>query len=203
VRAKTFFAKKADTIEEHAGPRRRQATRSRCRCISDRRYVRIEGPGGARSAAASSSRACHSGGISLPGPGVRVGGTFPADASHGGQLLHLLRRGIRQPDGKGTDGVGYGFDHPVFRIDRFHPHSVKQHTAFAAKTRSEVDAFHAAALKAGGTENGTPGLRQPNYGAAFVLDCGKRWANGPGHDTARLPSAIFRLHDKIEPGHRF
>jgi hypothetical protein len=32
------------------------------------------------------------------------------------------------------------------------------------------DAFHAAALKAGGTENGAPGLRRPNYYAAFVLD---------------------------------
>jgi predicted lactoylglutathione lyase len=35
---------------------------------------------------------------------------------------------------------------------------------------SEVDAFHAAALKAGGAENGVPGLRRPNYYAAFVFD---------------------------------
>lgn len=35
---------------------------------------------------------------------------------------------------------------------------------------AEVDAFHAAALKAGGTENGAPGLRRPNYYAGFVLD---------------------------------
>ena len=49
-------------------------------------------------------------------------------------------------------------------------HSVKQHTAFATKSRTEVDAFHAAALKAGGTENGAPGLRRLNYYAAFVLD---------------------------------
>jgi catechol 2,3-dioxygenase-like lactoylglutathione lyase family enzyme len=66
--------------------------------------------------------------------------------------------------------VGYGFDYPVFWIDRYHPHSVKQHTAFAAKSRAEVDAFHAAALRAGGAENGAPGLRRPNYYAAFVLD---------------------------------
>jgi catechol 2,3-dioxygenase-like lactoylglutathione lyase family enzyme len=51
-----------------------------------------------------------------------------------------------------------------------HPHSVRQHTAFAAKNRSEVDAFYAAALKAGGTDNGAPGPRRPNYYAAFVLD---------------------------------
>ena len=50
------------------------------------------------------------------------------------------------------------------------PHSVKQHTAFAAKSRTEVDAFHAAALSVGGTDNGPPGLRRPHYYAAFVLD---------------------------------
>jgi hypothetical protein len=65
-----------------------------------------------------------------------------------------MRRVVQMPDN--TDGVGYGFDYPVFWIDRYHPHSVKQYTAFAAKSRSEVDAFHAAALKAGGTENGPP-----------------------------------------------
>jgi catechol 2,3-dioxygenase-like lactoylglutathione lyase family enzyme len=81
-----------------------------------------------------------------------------------------LRRVAQMPDNAGTDGVGYGFEYPVFWIDRYHPHSVKQHTAFAAKTRADVDAFHAAALKAGGVENGAPGLRRPNYYAAFVLD---------------------------------
>jgi len=72
--------------------------------------------------------------------------------------------------------VGYGVGYSVFWIDRFHPHSVKQHTAFAARSREEVDAFYAAALKAGGTNNGPPGLRDtdagypPGYYAAFVLD---------------------------------
>lgn len=62
----------------------------------------------------------------------------------------------------------------MFWIDRFHPHSVKHHTAFAAKSRAEVDAFYAVALDAGGTDNGPPGLRDapypPGYYAAFVLD---------------------------------
>jgi catechol 2,3-dioxygenase-like lactoylglutathione lyase family enzyme len=81
-----------------------------------------------------------------------------------------MRRVTQMPDNVGTDGIGYGFEFPVFWIDRFHPHSARQHTAFAAKGRDEVDAFHAAALKAGGTENGAPGLRRPNYYAAFVFD---------------------------------
>ena len=47
------------------------------------------------------------------------------------------------------------------------------HIAILAKTRSQVDGFHKAALTAGGRDNGAPGLRavyHPNYYAAFVLD---------------------------------
>jgi catechol 2,3-dioxygenase-like lactoylglutathione lyase family enzyme len=66
--------------------------------------------------------------------------------------------------------------YPIFWIDRFHPHSVKQHTAFVAKNNAEVDAFYADALKAGGRDNGPPRLRDTTEGyplgyyAAFVLD---------------------------------
>jgi catechol 2,3-dioxygenase-like lactoylglutathione lyase family enzyme len=81
-----------------------------------------------------------------------------------------MRRAMQMPENIGTDGVGYGFDFPVFWIDRFHPHSVRQHTAFAARNRGEVVAFHAAAVAAGGTDNGAPGQRRANYYAAFVLD---------------------------------
>lgn len=47
------------------------------------------------------------------------------------------------------------------------------HLALRAEHRSIVDAFHAAALLAGGTENGAPGIRphyHKNYYAAFVHD---------------------------------
>lgn len=47
------------------------------------------------------------------------------------------------------------------------------HFCFVAPTRKSVDDFHAAGLKAGGRDNGKPGIR-PNYGptyyAAFVID---------------------------------
>ena len=46
------------------------------------------------------------------------------------------------------------------------------HYAFRVRYREEVDAFHAAALAAGGTDNGAPGLRpmyHPNYYGAYVL----------------------------------
>jgi catechol 2,3-dioxygenase-like lactoylglutathione lyase family enzyme len=81
-----------------------------------------------------------------------------------------MRRVMQMPENVGTDGVGYGFDYPVYWIDRYHPHSVKQHIAFAARSRAEVEAFHAAAVNAGGTDNGPPGLRRSHYYAAFVLD---------------------------------
>lgn len=47
------------------------------------------------------------------------------------------------------------------------------HFAFSAASKEEVEAFYNAALKAGGTDNGKPGIR-PDYGshyyAAFILD---------------------------------
>ena len=47
------------------------------------------------------------------------------------------------------------------------------HFCFVAPDRKSVDAFHAAALKTGGTDNGKPGVRadySPKYYAAFVID---------------------------------
>src|SRR5262245_22871810 len=47
------------------------------------------------------------------------------------------------------------------------------HVCFNAPTRKSVAKFHAAALKAGGFDNGKPGLRAeygPDYYAAFVVD---------------------------------
>ena len=87
-----------------------------------------------------------------------------------------LRRVVQMPEHDGSDGIGYGTEYPIFWIDRFHPHGVKQHTAFAARSRAEVDAFFAAALISGGTPNGPPGVRDPKTGyppgyyAAFALD---------------------------------
>ena len=47
------------------------------------------------------------------------------------------------------------------------------HVAFSARSRAEVDAFHAAAIAAGGKDFGAPGPRpvyHPGYYGAFVLD---------------------------------
>ena len=75
-----------------------------------------------------------------------------------------------------TEGVkvtGYGDDRSWLWIAEEDATSGKLHIAPQANDRASVDAFHAAALLAGGTDNGPPGLR-PHYHAdyygAFVLD---------------------------------
>jgi catechol 2,3-dioxygenase-like lactoylglutathione lyase family enzyme len=71
-------------------------------------------------------------------------------------------------------GVGFGVSaKPHFWLRQGDPPSLPTHIAFAAKDRPSVAAFHAAALEAGATDNGAPGLRahyHPSYYGAFVID---------------------------------
>lgn len=70
--------------------------------------------------------------------------------------------------------LGMGRDrNPFFWISSGKPASTGVHVALAAADRAAVDAFHKAALAAGGQDNGAPGLRpdyHPGYYGAFVLD---------------------------------
>lgn len=108
--------------------------------------------------------------------GIGVADVAKSAAFYDAALGALGWRRVAQLPEDGSDAVAYGSAHPVFWIDRFHPHSVRNHTAFSAKSRAAVDAFHAAALEAGGKDNGAPGLRDPGAGyppgyyAAFVFD---------------------------------
>ena len=74
----------------------------------------------------------------------------------------------------GNSAHGFGKDgKPFFWIGDKERVGEGTHIAFAADRRAEVDAFHAAALAAGGTDNGAPGPRPdygPTYYAAFVCD---------------------------------
>lgn len=69
---------------------------------------------------------------------------------------------------------GFGADFPFFWIGRRGRGPASgTHVAFTAESRETVDAFHAAALAAGGTDNGGPGVREiyhPDYYGAFVRD---------------------------------
>ena len=76
---------------------------------------------------------------------------------------------------EGGDGKvsGLGSEQPFFWVGDGGAMSGRLHLAFAAKNRAEVDAFYAAAMAAGGRDNGPPGLRphyHQNYYAAFVFD---------------------------------
>ncbi len=67
------------------------------------------------------------------------------------------------PPGKPAFWVGVGSGEPGRGM----------HIAFVARSRAEVDAFYAAAITAGGKDNGPPGLRahyHPSYYGAFVID---------------------------------
>jgi catechol 2,3-dioxygenase-like lactoylglutathione lyase family enzyme len=72
--------------------------------------------------------------------------------------------------------AGFGRDdgsRPSFFIEAHgEPPRGRLHIAFGAGGRANVDAFYAAALEAGGTDNGAPGLRwyHDDYYGAYVLD---------------------------------
>ncbi len=62
---------------------------------------------------------------------------------------------------------------PYLWLSQDPPNVRPMHFAFAAPDRKSVDAFHAAAVRSGGKDNGPPGIRKhyhPNYYGAFVLD---------------------------------
>jgi catechol 2,3-dioxygenase-like lactoylglutathione lyase family enzyme len=74
--------------------------------------------------------------------------------------------------------IGFGKAYPEFWINLRQgmanvPPESGAHICLRAKTTAEVDAFHAAALNAGGSSDGVPGLRphdRVKYYAAFVRD---------------------------------
>jgi catechol 2,3-dioxygenase-like lactoylglutathione lyase family enzyme len=79
---------------------------------------------------------------------------------------------INEPMGA---AAGFGKDgHASFWIEgQGRPVQGRLHVAFTADSREIVDAFHSAALAAGATDNGAPGLRKmyhPSYYGAYVLD---------------------------------
>ena len=70
------------------------------------------------------------------------------------------------------EAVGFGVDRPDFWLGP-QAEPTPSHVAFTSPDRETVDAFHRAALEAGGKDNGAPGVRaqyHPTYYGAFVLD---------------------------------
>ena len=86
----------------------------------------------------------------------------------------LTPLGIERLYAEGTTAFGYGAEKKAFFwIGLRETVQTGAHIAFAAKDRAGVDAFHAAALAAGGRDNGAPGVRphyHANYYGAFITD---------------------------------
>ena len=74
---------------------------------------------------------------------------------------------------EGDESLGYGPPElEPLALQRAEHVTTGTHVAFSCESRDTVDAFHAAALAAGGVDNGAPGPRPygGEYYAAFVLD---------------------------------
>jgi catechol 2,3-dioxygenase-like lactoylglutathione lyase family enzyme len=88
-------------------------------------------------------------------------------------LGYALVMEVRQ-DAHDSPAAGFGADgKPDFWIGGEGGLNRALHVAITVNDRAAVDAFHRAALAAGGTDNGAPGLRphyHPDYYAAFVRD---------------------------------
>jgi catechol 2,3-dioxygenase-like lactoylglutathione lyase family enzyme len=79
---------------------------------------------------------------------------------------------IRREEGRELTGFGTTPD-PEFWIRTGQPIKGRLHVAFLAESQAAVDAFHRAALEAGGTDQGGPGFRpryDEHYYAAYILD---------------------------------
>jgi catechol 2,3-dioxygenase-like lactoylglutathione lyase family enzyme len=82
--------------------------------------------------------------------------------------ITLLLEPAGQAAGFGQDGRRFFWIEAQGR-----PVHGRLHVAFAVEDRETVDAFYAAALEAGATDNGAPGVREnyhPDYYGAYVLD---------------------------------
>lgn len=98
-----------------------------------------------------------------------LGYTVCFEGQYGSNILGFSYPDPSEPEGRKAD---------VWFIDGpspygGHPTTTGCHLAWKAASRAQVDAFHAAAIAAGGRDNGPPGLRpdyHPNYYGAFVID---------------------------------
>jgi catechol 2,3-dioxygenase-like lactoylglutathione lyase family enzyme len=110
--------------------------------------------------------------------GIRTARFSAANAFYDAVMKALGGAMVMQVPPEYTGGkhvLGFGREAPVFWLTEIDgaPESLPVHIAFSARNRAEVDAFHAAALAAGGRDNGGPGLRpdyHPDYYAAFAFD---------------------------------
>ncbi len=109
--------------------------------------------------------------------GLTVGDVARAKAFYDAALAPLgvgLVMSVSAEETGGQAYLGYGSNgRPYFWVGGGEMTTGALHVAFTAPDRAAVDAFHKAALAAGGRDNGAPGVRphyHPDYYGAFVLD---------------------------------
>ena len=105
-------------------------------------------------------------------------------------------RAHSRPLGLGITGEGEGwFSADELFVSGDGPITSGLHVAFQAQDRETVDRFHAAAIEAGGRDNGAPGERSyhPGYYAAYVLDPDGTNVEAVYHGPAKrsTPSVVF------------
>src|SRR5258706_7703923 len=109
--------------------------------------------------------------------GFQVSDYDPAKAFYAKALAPLgynLAMEVTQEQTSHDSAAGFGANgKPDFWIGGEGGLNRPLHAAIIAKDRATVEAFHKAAMAAGGRDNGAPGIRahyHPNYYSAFVLD---------------------------------
>jgi catechol 2,3-dioxygenase-like lactoylglutathione lyase family enzyme len=108
--------------------------------------------------------------------GVMVSDPLKSRAFYDAALAALGYKMLFEVPQEYTQGkvvLGYGNDRAQFWVSEGTPGTTKNHVALVAETREHVNAFYRAALAAGGTDNGAPGLRphyHKDYYGAFVRD---------------------------------
>ena len=93
-----------------------------------------------------------------------------ADLAASRRFYRAALEAIGRLDAFGEDDHAFWADE--LYVDRADTIVSRVHLAFQARSQAQVQAFHAAAVAAGGRDNGAPGLRRygASYYAAFVLD---------------------------------
>ena len=108
--------------------------------------------------------------------GIRVRDVKQSKAFYEAALAPLGYRVVKEFTAEQTStghAVGFGESERADFWLGDAPELGRSHVAFATTDRGKVDAFYAAAIAAGGKNNGAPGPRphyHPDYYGAFVLD---------------------------------